>query len=41
MIALLGSPPKSFLEGSPIVGDYFDKSGMFLYLQNILVTYTL
>ncbi|KAH7333277.1 kinase-like domain-containing protein [Rhexocercosporidium sp. MPI-PUGE-AT-0058] len=26
MIALLGSPPKSFVEGSPIVGDYFDKS---------------
>ncbi|KAH6724210.1 putative CDK4/6 [Leptodontidium sp. MPI-SDFR-AT-0119] len=30
MIALLGSPPKSFLEESPIVGDYFDKSGRWI-----------
>jgi len=27
MIALLGSPPKSFLEDSPNAGDYFDKNG--------------
>jgi len=38
MIALLGSPPKSFLEGSPIVGDYFDKNGRLPYLERFYCT---
>jgi hypothetical protein len=35
--ALLESPAKSFLEGSPIAGDYFDKRGRPPYLPKVLV----